>query len=155
MVGEELCSQRNQTRPFYMSIIFKRCVYPESPKDRLPTTEQDQIALKMVLPEKPTCLALDQKARYCACGTAQGRIYLWEARFLSSFPVCPRPMTLLIVGRVGHTLQLLGCSLSPSERVEIHLRRNSIGICQRRFWCQRLVSVEVRVDFLGVKGPVN
>lgn len=51
--------------------------------------EQDQIALKMILPEKLTCLALDLKARYCAGGTAQGRIYLWEARFVSSFSVWP------------------------------------------------------------------
>ncbi|KAG9312910.1 WD40-repeat-containing domain protein [Chiua virens] len=40
--------------------------------------QKDQIALKVVLPEKLTCLALDQKARYCAGGTAHGRIYLWE-----------------------------------------------------------------------------
>ncbi|KAF8449110.1 WD40-repeat-containing domain protein [Boletus edulis BED1] len=40
--------------------------------------QKDQIALKVVLPEKLTCLALDQKAKYCAGGTAQGRIYLWE-----------------------------------------------------------------------------
>ncbi|KAG8220873.1 WD40-repeat-containing domain protein [Butyriboletus roseoflavus] len=44
----------------------------------------DQIAIKVVLPEKLTCLALDQKASYCAGGTAQGRIYLWEARFVAS-----------------------------------------------------------------------
>ncbi|KAN0088557.1 WD40-repeat-containing domain protein [Tylopilus felleus] len=40
--------------------------------------QKDQVALKVVLPEKLTCLALDQKARYCAGGTSQGRIYLWE-----------------------------------------------------------------------------
>lgn len=44
--------------------------------------EQDQIALKVVLPEKLSCLALDQSASYCAGGTSQGRIYLWEAGLL-------------------------------------------------------------------------
>ncbi|KAI6038083.1 WD40-repeat-containing domain protein [Pisolithus marmoratus] len=41
--------------------------------------QRDQIVLKIVLPEKLCCLALDQSANYCAGGTAQGRIYLWEA----------------------------------------------------------------------------
>ncbi|KAI6122663.1 WD40-repeat-containing domain protein [Pisolithus croceorrhizus] len=40
--------------------------------------QRDQIALKIVLPEKLSCLALDQSANYCAGGTTQGRIYLWE-----------------------------------------------------------------------------
>jgi hypothetical protein len=39
---------------------------------------QDQIALKIVLPEKLTCLAVDKRGEFCAGGTAQGRIYLWE-----------------------------------------------------------------------------
>ncbi|KIM68122.1 hypothetical protein SCLCIDRAFT_1209520 [Scleroderma citrinum Foug A] len=40
--------------------------------------QRDQIALKVVLPEKLSCLALDQSGNYCAGGTSQGRIYLWE-----------------------------------------------------------------------------
>ncbi|KAL4062481.1 WD40-repeat-containing domain protein [Scleroderma citrinum] len=40
--------------------------------------QRDQLALKVVLPEKLSCLALDQNANYCAGGTSQGRIYLWE-----------------------------------------------------------------------------
>ncbi|KAG6335062.1 hypothetical protein ID866_4022 [Astraeus odoratus] len=40
--------------------------------------QKDQLALKVVLPEKLSCLALDQNANYCAGGTSQGRIYLWE-----------------------------------------------------------------------------
>ncbi|KAI9568404.1 hypothetical protein HD554DRAFT_2099947, partial [Boletus coccyginus] len=40
--------------------------------------QKDQVALKVILLEKLTCLALDQKARYCASDTAQGQIYLWE-----------------------------------------------------------------------------
>jgi pre-rRNA-processing protein IPI3 len=33
----------------------------------------------MVVPEKVTAIALDPRGDYCAGGTAQGRIYLWEA----------------------------------------------------------------------------
>ncbi|KIL00758.1 hypothetical protein PAXRUDRAFT_29581 [Paxillus rubicundulus Ve08.2h10] len=40
--------------------------------------QKDQVSQKIVLPEKLTCLALDQRAGYCAGGTIQGRIYLWE-----------------------------------------------------------------------------
>ncbi|EGN96624.1 hypothetical protein SERLA73DRAFT_184727 [Serpula lacrymans var. lacrymans S7.3] len=40
--------------------------------------QKDQIALKIVLPEKLTCIALDCRGDYCAGGTSQGRIYLWE-----------------------------------------------------------------------------
>lgn len=47
---------------------------------------QDQIALKIVLPEKLCCITVDRRGYFCAGGTAQGRIYLWEARHaLSSF----------------------------------------------------------------------
>jgi hypothetical protein len=45
---------------------------------------QDQIALKMVLPEKLNCIAVDSRGHYFAGGTAQGRIYLWEVRTLLS-----------------------------------------------------------------------
>ncbi|CAK5273820.1 unnamed protein product [Mycena citricolor] len=40
--------------------------------------QKDQISLKIVLPEKLTCIAIDHFGEYCAGGTAQGRIYLWE-----------------------------------------------------------------------------
>ncbi|KAH8832482.1 WD40-repeat-containing domain protein [Flagelloscypha sp. PMI_526] len=40
--------------------------------------QKDQIALKIVLPEKLTCLSMDSRGQFCAGGTAQGRIYLWE-----------------------------------------------------------------------------
>lgn len=39
---------------------------------------QDQISLKIVLPEKLSCIAVDSRGNYCAGGTAHGRIYLWE-----------------------------------------------------------------------------
>lgn len=40
---------------------------------------KDQIALKIVLPEKLSCICVDARGEFCAGGTAQGRIYLWEA----------------------------------------------------------------------------
>ncbi|EAU90595.2 pre-rRNA-processing protein IPI3 [Coprinopsis cinerea okayama7 len=40
--------------------------------------QKDQLALKIILPEKPSCLTLDKTGNFCAAGTAQGRIYLWE-----------------------------------------------------------------------------
>ncbi|KAF8826868.1 hypothetical protein HHX47_DHR5000519 [Lentinula edodes] len=40
--------------------------------------QKDQISLKIVVPEKLTCVALDTSGDFFAGGTAQGRIYLWE-----------------------------------------------------------------------------
>ncbi|KAF8817499.1 pre-rRNA-processing protein IPI3 [Phlegmacium glaucopus] len=40
--------------------------------------QKDQISLKIILPEKLSCLALDRRGELCAGGTATGRIYLWE-----------------------------------------------------------------------------
>ncbi|KIY69224.1 WD40 repeat-like protein [Cylindrobasidium torrendii FP15055 ss-10] len=40
--------------------------------------QKDQISLKIVLPEKLSCVALDPKGEYAAGGTANGRLYLWE-----------------------------------------------------------------------------
>ncbi|KAI0367031.1 WD40 repeat-like protein [Pilatotrama ljubarskyi] len=44
--------------------------------------QKDQLALKIVLPEKLTAIAVDPRGRYCAGATAQGRIFLWEARIM-------------------------------------------------------------------------
>ncbi|KAI0821545.1 WD40-repeat-containing domain protein [Irpex lacteus] len=41
--------------------------------------QKDQLALKIILPEKVSCIATDPRGTYCAAGTSQGRIYLWEA----------------------------------------------------------------------------
>jgi len=46
---------------------------------------QDQIALKIVLSERLSCIAVDPRGAYCAGGTSQGRIYLWEVRFILFF----------------------------------------------------------------------
>ncbi|KDQ26996.1 hypothetical protein PLEOSDRAFT_1077773 [Pleurotus ostreatus PC15] len=40
--------------------------------------QKDQLALKIVLPEKLSCLAIDPRGEFCAGATAQGRVYLWE-----------------------------------------------------------------------------
>lgn len=41
--------------------------------------------------------------------------------FRSIFCSMPHVMTLWTVGGVRHTLPFLGCSLSPSERAQVHL----------------------------------
>ena len=33
---------------------------------------------KMVLPEKLCCIAVDSRGEFCAGGTMNGRLYLWE-----------------------------------------------------------------------------
>ncbi|KAJ7281918.1 WD40 repeat-like protein [Mycena rebaudengoi] len=40
--------------------------------------QKDQVSLKIVLPEKLSCIAIDPSGDFCAGGTSQGRIYLWE-----------------------------------------------------------------------------
>ncbi|KAH9935911.1 WD40 repeat-like protein [Epithele typhae] len=40
--------------------------------------QKDQLALKIVLPEKLAALAADPSGKYCAGATTQGRIFLWE-----------------------------------------------------------------------------
>ncbi|TFK18988.1 pre-rRNA-processing protein IPI3 [Coprinopsis marcescibilis] len=40
--------------------------------------QKDQLALKIILPEKLSCIAFDKVGNFCAAGTAQGRVYLWE-----------------------------------------------------------------------------
>ncbi|GBE86365.1 Pre-rRNA-processing protein [Sparassis crispa] len=40
--------------------------------------QKDQLALKIVLPEKLSSIAVDPKGDYCAGGTSQGRMYFWE-----------------------------------------------------------------------------
>ncbi|KAH9924730.1 WD40 repeat-like protein [Fomitopsis serialis] len=40
--------------------------------------QKDQLALKIVLPEKLSAIAVDPRGELCAGGTVQGRIFLWE-----------------------------------------------------------------------------
>lgn len=62
-----------------MSITFKRFKILLNGALPEPNFDQDQIALKIVLPEKLSCIAVDPRGDFCAGGTGQGRIYLWEA----------------------------------------------------------------------------
>lgn len=67
-----------------MCTTSKKCVlclpHAENIDDK--QLQQDQLALKIVLPEKLTAITVDPKGKYCAGATAQGRIFLWEARTL-------------------------------------------------------------------------
>ncbi|KAI1796611.1 WD40 repeat-like protein [Ganoderma leucocontextum] len=40
--------------------------------------QKDQLALKIVLPEKLSAIAVDPRGKYSAGSTAQGRVFLWE-----------------------------------------------------------------------------
>ncbi|KAF8196763.1 WD40 repeat-like protein [Mycena galopus ATCC 62051] len=40
--------------------------------------QKDQVSLKIVLPEKLSCITVDHSGEFCAGGTSQGRIYIWE-----------------------------------------------------------------------------
>ncbi|KAB5594826.1 Pre-rRNA-processing protein IPI3 [Ceratobasidium theobromae] len=40
--------------------------------------QKDQLAQRIVLPEKASCVASDVRGVLCAAGTPNGRIYLWE-----------------------------------------------------------------------------
>ncbi|KAF8317122.1 WD40 repeat-like protein [Clavulina sp. PMI_390] len=40
--------------------------------------QKDQLHMKIILPEKLTCIAVDSNGQYLAGGTQNGRIYLWE-----------------------------------------------------------------------------
>ncbi|KAJ7850065.1 WD40 repeat-like protein [Mycena olivaceomarginata] len=41
-------------------------------------SQNGQVSLKIVLPEKLSCITVDHSGEFCAGGTSQGRIYLWE-----------------------------------------------------------------------------
>ncbi|KAF8075050.1 WD40-repeat-containing domain protein [Lyophyllum atratum] len=57
---------------------FMLAAQPEKSILNVYTFQKDQISLKIVLPEKLTCIAMDSRGDFVAGGTAQGRIYLWE-----------------------------------------------------------------------------
>lgn len=55
------------------------CYFRASPDTIFIEYSKDQLALKIVLPEKLCSLTVDPSGDFCAGGTSQGRIYLWEA----------------------------------------------------------------------------
>ncbi|TFK39957.1 WD40-repeat-containing domain protein [Crucibulum laeve] len=57
---------------------FMLSVQPDKSILNVYTFQKDQISLKIVLPEKLCCIVVDRLGEFCAGGTAQGRIYLWE-----------------------------------------------------------------------------
>ncbi|KAK7686421.1 hypothetical protein QCA50_010645 [Cerrena zonata] len=57
---------------------FMLSAQPEKSIMNVYNFQKDQLALKIVLPEKLSCIAVDPKGLYCAGGTSQGRVYLWE-----------------------------------------------------------------------------
>ncbi|KIO25848.1 hypothetical protein M407DRAFT_24804 [Tulasnella calospora MUT 4182] len=62
------------------------------------TFQKEQLHLKIVLPEKLTCIAADNEGRYCAGGTANGKIYLWEVAsgiLFNAFDAHYRKITVL------------------------------------------------------------
>lgn len=62
------------------------------------TFQKEQLYLKIVLPEKLTCIAIDTEGRYCAGGTANGKIYLWEVAsgiLFNAFDAHYRKITVL------------------------------------------------------------
>ncbi|KZP01727.1 WD40 repeat-like protein [Calocera viscosa TUFC12733] len=40
--------------------------------------QKDQVMQRIALPEKLSCLVIDRQGRFCAGGTSQGRLYIWE-----------------------------------------------------------------------------
>ncbi|KAG8974954.1 Pre-rRNA-processing protein ipi3 [Tulasnella sp. 425] len=62
------------------------------------TFQKEQLYLKIVLPEKLTCITTDTEGRYCAGGTANGKIYLWEVAsgiLFNAFDAHYRKITVL------------------------------------------------------------
>ncbi|KAJ6624937.1 WD40 repeat-like protein [Mycena sp. CBHHK59/15] len=69
--------------------------------------QKDQISLKIVLPEKLSCIAIDHSGDFCAGGTSQGRIYLWEVAsgiLFNSWDAHYRQVTVLKFTRDGVAL---------------------------------------------------
>lgn len=46
--------------------------------------------MKIILPEKLSCIALDHQGMLCAGGTATGKIYIWEVGLYILSPIHPR-----------------------------------------------------------------
>ncbi|KAH9000358.1 WD40 repeat-like protein [Lactarius akahatsu] len=53
-------------------------VQPDKALLNIYSFQKDQISQKFVLPERLSCVTIDRRGQFCAAGTPQGRIYLWE-----------------------------------------------------------------------------
>ncbi|KAF8587848.1 WD40 repeat-like protein [Ramaria rubella] len=69
--------------------------------------QKDQLLSKIVLPETLSCTAVDSLGEYCAGGTSNGRIYLWEIAsgiLFNSFEAHYRRVTVLRFTQDGAAL---------------------------------------------------
>jgi hypothetical protein len=114
---------------------------------------QDQISLKIVLPEKLSCITVDHSGEFCAGGTSQGRIYLWEVSLRVQTSRIIHQIFLL--GRVGYSIQLMGRALPTSDCPQVHTRWRCAFLGQRRFRRERLVRVQVNLAGLCPLTNIN
>ncbi|KAF8489311.1 WD40-repeat-containing domain protein [Gautieria morchelliformis] len=69
--------------------------------------QKDQLMSKMVIPEKLCCIAVDSRGEFCAGGTTNGRLYLWEVAsgiLFSSFEAHYRRVSVLRFTHDGASL---------------------------------------------------
>ncbi|KAH9975991.1 WD40 repeat-like protein [Lactifluus volemus] len=70
------CTSLIATRDAQGGLVL--AVQPDKSLLHVYSFQKDQIYLKLVLPERLSCITVDRRGQFCAAGTAQGRIYLWE-----------------------------------------------------------------------------
>ena len=113
--------------------------------------QQDQLAMKIVLPERLTCVAVDRRGQYCAGGTAQGRIHLWEVSQCRIRAVSRNRSARIIImmgcctGRFRNSVQLVGRPLPAGQRSALQLRLRRTLFWKPGLWCERLVPVQVNI----------
>jgi len=100
---------------------------------------QDQLALKIVLPEKLSCVGIDNNGDYCAAGTSQGRMYLWEVRIIGGhkkeipLSASPRsPQAFFTTPGTHITARSTLCSLPLTEQLlflEVTILASASGLC--------------------------
>ncbi|KDQ18934.1 hypothetical protein BOTBODRAFT_63086 [Botryobasidium botryosum FD-172 SS1] len=70
------CTAAVETRGALGGLLL--AAQPDKPILNVYSFQKDQLHLRVILPEKLSCVALDHQGTYCAGGTHAGRIYLWE-----------------------------------------------------------------------------
>ncbi|KAG8930600.1 Pre-rRNA-processing protein ipi3 [Tulasnella sp. 408] len=107
--GSQLASFKQTSAPIHSTAIVETksqqgglilASQPDKAILNVYSFQKEQLHLKIVLPEKLTCIATDAEGHYCAGGTANGRIYLWELWDISSTTllatfIFPQPITVL------------------------------------------------------------
>lgn len=112
--------------------------------------QKDQLALKIVLPEKLSAIAVDPRGEFCAGGTVQGRIFLWEASSFAYVNSRHENETVLVAVDCfrGH-VQRMGCPLPTGECSTLHPRWRGTCVRKRRLQRQRVVRVKV-IDHIAL-----